>query len=636
MGSRIQVVPDPADRTDFDNAERGFIQALIPCKITSSDGSGRSCWDSTEFEFIENGDCPTDTANTSLWRQSQLCLKQGLFKVTDYVYQVRGLDVSNISFVETSPTGVIVIDPLISMECAAVALQMYQDNRPGHDVVALIYTHSHTDHFGGAEAITSLYPDVPIYAPDGFLDHAVSETVYAGTAMTRRSMYMYGDELPKDATGQIGAGLGMTASTGSTTLIPPTDKAIISTSPCATQIDGLDVTFQLTPGTEAPAEMNFHFPTYRALCMAENVTHTLHNIQTLRGALVRDAHEWSIYIDEAITLFADQTDVVFSSHHWPTWNNPPEGPTHKAAGDPPITTFMTQQRDMYAYLNDQTLRMLNDGMVGEEIAENFTLPDSLASRWYSQGYYGSLSHNVKAIYHRYMGWFDGNPAHLWEHPPVDSAQRYVSCLGGADAVIAKAATYVVYGDYRFAATLLNHVVFSDSSNQPAKKALAAVYRQLGYGAENGTWRNFYLSGALELETGPQAPLLATDAFQSSMALELNQLMDTMAVRLDGLAAQTQPLTSMDWYITDLNPKQQLRLTLSNGALTNRAFDTPPPTVPTLKCTLIHADLVNLVLGITKTIEDNPNIVSEGDTIVWTTLMGLLVVPNAGFAIVTPD
>lgn len=297
----------------------------------------------------------------------------------------KGLDVSNISFVETD-TSVIVIDPLISKECAQKALELYQNERPGRSVIALIYTHSHDDHFGGAEAIvpsmdptSSTYtpdPTFPIYAPDGFLDHAVSENVYAGVAMTRRSMYMYGDELEKSAEGQVRAGLGMTASTGSTTLIPPTSSEIISTSPCTRTIDGLEVTFQLTPGTEAPSEMNFYFPKYKALCMAENVTHTLHNIQTLRGALVRDAHEWSIYIDEAISLFGNTADVVFSSHHWPTWKDqagdPNEPPTNQ------IPTFMTRQRDMYAFLNDQTLRNLNNGMAGTEIAEDFVLPDILA------------------------------------------------------------------------------------------------------------------------------------------------------------------------------------------------------------------------------------------------------------------
>ena len=550
-----------------------------------------------------------------------------------------------MSFVETD-TNVIIIDPLISKECAQKALELYQDHRPGRSVIALIYTHSHDDHFGGAEAIvppldpaSSTYtpdPTFPIYAPDGFMDHALSENVYAGVAMTRRSMYMYGDELEKCATGQVGAGLGMTASTGSTTLIPPTSSEIISTSPCTRTIDGLEVTFQLSPGTEAPSEMNFYFPKYKALCMAENVTHTLHNIQTLRGALVRDAHEWSIYIDEAIGMFGNETDVVFSSHHWPTWkdqNDDPNGPTENQ-----ILILMTRQRDMYAFLNDQTLCNLNNGMVRTEIAEEFVLPDVLAKSWYSQGYYGSISHNVKAIYHRYMGWFDGNPARLWERTPVDSATRYVDCMGGASAVIDKAKKYTSNQDYRFAATLLNHVVFADPTNADAKTELASVYTQLGYLCENGTWRNLYVTGAQELQSGPVAPILTSDQRLAAMALELNQLMDTMAVKLDGLDAQYESFT-IDWYVyMNTYQRQDIRLTLSNGALTNHARipDLEPEGTADLTCTLKHQDLVDLVLGNTKRIEDNPDIIYQGDPCKWCTLKKYLRVPNAGFAIVTPD
>ena len=639
------AVPDPSDTADFSNAQRGLIESLNPCTIYPDNcdpDNCNPCWDSEPFSFLTTTGS-LDTVTDSLKRQSQLCLYQGLFLVTEGVYQVRGLDISNISFVETD-TNVIVIDPLISRECARKALELYQKHRPGRSVIALIYTHSHDDHFGGAEAIvpskdpaSSTYtpdPTFPIYAPDGFLDHAVSENVYAGVAMTRRSMYMYGDELEKSETGQVGAGLGMTASTGSTTIIPPTSSEIISKSPCTRTIDGLEVTFQLTPGTEAPSEMNFYFPKYKALCMAENVTHTLHNIQTLRGALVRDAHEWSIYIDEAIGLFGNATDVVFSSHHWPTWK---DGDTNDPTSNQ-ILTFMTRQRDLYAFLNDQTLRNLNNGMVGTEIAENFVLPDVLAKSWYSQGYYGSLSHNVKAIYHRYMGWFDGNPARLWEHPPVDLATRYVDCMGGASAVLAKAKQYESEKDFRFAATLLNHLVFAEPTNADAKTELASVYTQLGYGCENGTWRNFYLTGAQELQFGPVAPTLTSDQSLSAMALELNQLLDTMAVKLDGLAAQYESFT-IDWHVyMSTYQRQDIRLPLSNGALTNHAgiTDLEPAGSADLTCTLKHQDLVDLVLGNTKTIEDNPDIVYQGDPSKWTTLTKYLLVPNAGFAIVTPD
>ncbi|MCJ1400226.1 hypothetical protein MMC11_003430 [Xylographa trunciseda] len=620
------TVPDYGDTTDFDNADNGFIAALDPCVIRTSDGC-KVVWDNDAFSFLKD-DCPTDGSVTaSLWRQSQLCVKQGLYKVVEGIYQVRGLDISNVTFVE-SDTGIIVIDPLISEECARQALMLYRTHVPSdpeRPIVGLIYTHSHTDHFGGAQGILpDDHVNVKIVAPNDFLDEAVSETVYAGNAMNRRAVYMYGDALPKCTNGQVGAGLGMTSSTGSTTLIAPTDNVTGSSPPDLSMIDGLEIVFQLTPGTEAPAEMNFYLPKYKALCMAENVTHTMHNIQTLRGAKVRDARVWSRYIDDAIGLFAAKSDVLFSSHHWPTWEQDT------------LTTFMVQQRDLYAYLHDQTLRMLNNGYIGSEIAEEFTLPDSLAKCWYSQGYYGTISHNVKAIYNRYMGWFDGNPAHLWELPPVDAGKRYVDCMGGPDVVIGKAKSYADGKDLRFAATLLSHVVFGYPDCTAAPTALADVLQELGYGCENGTWRNFYLTGAYELLHGIVPPALSSDIYGSTMALELGQLMDSMAIRLDGPAAQIHAFT-IDWFVTNMS--QQLRLTLSNGALTNRSICAAEPGAAdsaTLSCWLSHEDLVNLVIGVYIRVEDVPDLTAyNGDTTVWTTLSGLLTTPDPAFAIVSP-
>ncbi|MCJ1393405.1 hypothetical protein MMC18_006279 [Xylographa bjoerkii] len=567
------TVPDYSDTTDFNNADNGFIAALDLCVIRSSDGN----------------DCPIDGSVTaSLWRQSQLCVKQDLYKVMDGIYQVRGLDISSVTLVE-SDTGIVVIDPLISEECARQALGLYRTQVPSdpeRPVVGLIYTHSHTDHFGGALGVLPEdYADVKIIARNGFLDEAVSENVYAGNAMNCRAVYMYGDALPKCTTGQVGAGLGMTSSTGATTMIAPTDNITGSSPPDLSSIDGLDIVFQLTPGTEAPAEMNFYFPKYKAFCMAENVTHTMHNIQTLRGAKVRDARVWSRCIDDALRPFATNADVVFSSHHWPTW------------GQENLTTFMIQQRDLYACLHDQTLRMLNNGYTGTEIAEGVTLPDSLAKCWYSQGYYGTISHNVKAIYNRYMGWSDGHPAHLWELPPVDAGKRYVDCMGGPDAVVDEAKSYADGKDLRFAATLLSHVVFGYPDYTAAPGALADMFQKLGYGRENGIWRNFYLTGAYELLHGIVPPTLSADIYGLTLALELDQLMDSMAIRLDGLAAQTHAFT-IDWFVT--NMFQQLRLTLCNGALTNRSIDAAEPgtaDAATLCCWLSHKDLVKLVIGV---------------------------------------
>ena len=474
------------DTTDFEDAARGLIGSLVPCVVTAADG--RVVWDNDAYAFLD-GECPA-TANPSLWRQSQLCAQQGLYQVTDGIYQVRGLDLSNMTLVE-GDEGVIVIDPLISKETAAAALALYREHRGDRPVTAVIYTHAHGDHFGGVHGV---YRDgVPIVAGHGFMEAAVAENVYAGGAMNRRAEYMYGAQLEKGPAGQIGAGLGQTTSLGSIGLIPPTLE--ITHTGQEETLDGVRIRFQMTPGTECPVEMNFLFPDKRALCMAENATHNLHNLLTLRGAVVRDARIWAHYLNEAINLFADDMDLAFASHHWPMW------------GRDRVVTYLSQQRDLYAYLHDQTLRLMNQGYTGIEIAEMVEMPPALEKSWHTHGYYGSVSHNVKAIYQRYLGWFDGNPAHLWPHPPVEAGTRYVEAFGGADVVIGKAQGYIDGGDLRFAVELLNHVVFADDTNTRARELLAGVYDTLGYGAENGTWRNFYLQGAYELRHGVQAAAL---------------------------------------------------------------------------------------------------------------------------------
>ena len=373
---------DYDDRTDFENASRGFVGTLDP--VTFTNAEGRVVFDLTEYDFLSGE--PVDTVHPSLWRQAQLCVTNGLFEVTDGIYQVRGFDLSNMTIVE-GDTGVIVIDPLISADCAAGAIQLYRQHRGDRPITGVIYTHSHGDHFGG---VLGVLPegrgDVPILAPEGFMEHAVSENVYAGTAMTRRASYMYGDVVGPGPEGQVSTGLGVRTSEGALGLIPPTVD--ITHTGQEETLDGVRIVFQITPGTEAPAEMNFLFPDHRALCMAENATHNLHNLLTLRGALVRDPRIWSHYLDEAIELFSADTDVAFASHHWPTW------------GAVNVVRFLTEQRDLYAYLHDQTLRMLNNGATGTEIAEDFQLPPALDSAWHARGYYGSVSHNVKAIYQR--------------------------------------------------------------------------------------------------------------------------------------------------------------------------------------------------------------------------------------------
>ena len=599
------------DTTDFENADRGFVAALKPAVVKGPDG--RVVWDNDAYGFLE-GDCP-DTAHPSLWRQAQLVSRQGLYEVAEGIYQVRGLDLSNMTLVE-GDTGVVVIDPLISSETAAAALALYRSERGDRPVTGLIYTHSHADHFAGARGVLPHgHPPVPILAPAGFLEHAVSENVYAGNAMTRRAVFMYGDRIEKGPEGQIGAGLGMTTSTGTMALIPPTVD--ITHTGQEETVDGVRIVFQMTPGTEAPAEMNFLFPDRRALCLAENATHNMHNVLTLRGAVVRDSRIWSRYLDEAIELFGDKLDVAFASHHWPTW------------GRENVTEFLTVQRDLYAYMHDQTLRMLNEGLTGREIAEEIELPPALENSWHVRGYYGSLSHNVKAIYQRYMGWFDGNPAHLWEHPPVEESKRYVDCMGGADAVVAKARTYAGKGDLRFAATLLNHVLFADDTRAQARADLADVYRRLGHGAENGPWRNFFLMGAKELTEGESPMLLDTSNPEMAMALTVEQLIDSIAVRVDGPRAWDKNLV-IDLDVTDLGTRH--RLTLHNGALTHRAVpDSAPARTPAaLTLTLTKPQLLGLLAG-----SGLDGITQEGDPAVFGTLLSVLSEPDTAFPIVTP-
>ena len=389
---------DVSDRRDFADADRGLVGTLEPMVVTAADG--RVVWDMDQWSFLD-ADCP-DTADPSLWRQAQLTAKHGLYEVSEGIYQVRGFDMSNMTLVE-GDRGIIVIDPLISAETAAAALALYRRHRGDRPVSAVIYTHAHLDHFGGVLGVVDADTDVPILAPEHFLEHAVSENVYAGVAMLRRSYYYAAIHLAKSPTGTLGIGLGAGGSTGTPGLIAPTLE--ITHTGQEETVDGVRMVFQMTPGTECPAEMNLAFPDKRALCMAENATHNFHNLLTLRGAQVRDPRIWSRYLAEAIDLFARDSDVVFASHHWPTW------------GTEDIVAYLTQQRDLYAYLHDQTLRLINQGYVAAEIAEMIEMPPALEKAWHTHGYYGSVNHNVKAIYQRYLGWYDANPAHLWQHPP---------------------------------------------------------------------------------------------------------------------------------------------------------------------------------------------------------------------------
>ncbi len=595
------------DEQDLRDAERGFMGTLEPARVT--DAAGRVVYDADAYAFLD-GPVPA-TANPSLWRQSRLAARHGLFQVTEGIYQVRGLDLANMTLVE-GDSGVIVIDTLTSTETAAAALALYRSHRGDRPVTGVVLTHPHADHFGGVSGVLAdAARDVPVLAPEGFMEHAVSENVYAGPAMARRSGFMYGTAIEASAAGHLGCGLGQRPAAGTIGLAEPTES--ITRTGQVRVVDGVEIEFQLTPGTEAPAEMNMYFPARRALCLAENAVHTMHNIITLRGAQVRDARQWARYLTEALQLFGGRTDVAFATHHWPTW------------GADRIEGFLSGQRDLYAYLHDQTVRLINRGLTPREIAEELTLPPGLDQQWANRGYYGSLNHNVKGVYQRYLGWFDGNPAHLWEHPPVEEARRWVDLLGGVDRALAHADALVEEGDLRFAATLLNHAVFAEPYHEGARHRLAGVYTALGHGCENATWRNYYLTGARELLHGPRATRRSGSP-QLLAALDVGQLLDSLAVRVDGPAAWELDLR-IDLFLDGHDGLWHLRL--ANGVLVHFRDSAPDPRAQ-LTLTTTRRQLIGVMAR--RTWED---VEYEGDLRVLRALLDVLEAPDTAFDIVRP-
>ncbi len=504
------------DRQDFDFATRGYLGTLSDPVIRRADGA--VAWDLTAYDFVE-GDAP-DTVNPSLWRQAQLLSKSGLFQVSETIWQVRGFDVSNITFIK-GQTGWIVIDPLTTAEVAKAAYALVTEKLGARPIVAVIYTHSHTDHFGGVKAVISQADvdagKVQVIAPHGFLEEAVSENVIAGVAMSRRANYQFGTGLVPGVDGQMTSGIGKGISRGSITLIAPT-VSIHNTGETLV-VDGVKIEFQVTPGTEAPAEMNIYFPDLKVLCMAENANPTMHNVLTPRGALVRDAKAWAGYLSEALGLYGDRTEVMFTSHGWPRF------------GGQVVRDFLADHRDAYKFLHDQTVRLMNQGYVGAEIANRIALPPVLAREWFNRGYYGTMSFNSRAVYQRYMGWYDANPVNLAVLPPADQAGRYVEAMGGAAKVIALAQAAYDKGDYRWAATLLNNVVLSQPGSTDAKAALARTYDQMGYQAESSLWRNMYLTGAAELRGGVR-PSLSAGSPDMIANLPSPMIFELLAVRLD--------------------------------------------------------------------------------------------------------
>ncbi len=531
------------DRQDFDDAVRGLVATTAETHTPAM------------YDFLKQEVSPT--VNPSLWRQAQLNAIRGLFKIADGVYQVRGLSLSNMTVVEGS-SGVIVVDPLMTVESAKEAMALYFANRPRKPVVAVIYTHSHVDHYGSVKGVIT-DADVAagrtkVIAPAGFMDAVVSESVIAGNAMFRRGQYQFGGPLPRGERGNVDAGLGKIDPQGAAgrSLIAPTDT--IAEAVETRTIDGVTMVFQLAPGSEAPAEMHFYLPRSRVLDIAENATHTLHNLLPLRGAEVRDAKAWSRYLSDALERFGADAEVMMAQHHWPVW------------GHARVVERLQVQRDLYEYVHDQTVRMMNQGFAPSEIAEALGPPPGLEHEWSTRGYYGTLSHDAKAVYQRYLGWYDGNPATLNALPPIEGAKKYVQYMGGADAAIARARDDFKAGRYRWVAEVMNKVVFAEPANRAARELEADALEQLGYLAESATWRNAYLLGARELRTGPpraaRRPAVDADTLH---AMPLALVFDYLATTLNGPRAGTTR-TVVNWHFADT--RESVASTLEHGALTH--------------------------------------------------------------------
>jgi alkyl sulfatase BDS1-like metallo-beta-lactamase superfamily hydrolase len=540
-----------SDTRDFDDAARGFLGTIDNAKIMSE--SGRVVWSLEPYGFLADEKAPA-TVNPSLWRQSRLNMHHGLFEVVPGVYQVRGLDIANMTLIEGN-SGVIVLDTLTSIEGARAAMELYFKHRGKRPVTAVIFSHTHTDHWGGACGVlddaTLAGGKVPIIAPNLFMEHAVSENIIAGPAMLRRAQYQFGPLLAKGVRGQVDCGLGKSMAAGAVALLRPTDL-IMETGDKRT-IDGIEFEFQMAPNSEAPAEMHFFIPRYKVLNLAENCTHNFHNLLPFRGADVRDALAWSKYLNEALRMWGGKPEAMCGQHHWPVW------------GRERIDTMIRQQRDLYKFAHDQTIRLMNHGLTAAEIAETIKLPASLEGAWHGRGYYGHIRHNVKAIYQKYLGWYDANPVNLDPLPPVESGKKYVEYMGGADAILARARKDFAQGEFRFVAQAVSHLVFAEPDNQAARAMLADTFEQLGYAAESSTWRNAYLFGAQELRHGmPKTPGRPPMARETLAALRTEQLWDVLGVRLNGPKAEGKHIV-LNWKFTDTG--ESFALNLENCALT---------------------------------------------------------------------
>ena len=609
---------------DFAQANKGLIAKAPLTHIV--DKTGRVVWDIQAYSFIK-GEAP-NTVNPSLWRQEKLNNIRGLFKISDGVYQVRGFDFANMSIIE-GKTGWIIVDPLTAKETAAAALKFAQQHLGIKPIKAIIITHAHMDHFGGILGITT--PEevkeqgIRIIAPEGFMEAATSENIIAGIAMARRSSYMYGKDLPRNSAGHIGSGLGTGPAFGTFGILPPTE--LIVDNGTEKNIDGIDFIFQNANGSESIAELTFYLPQYKIFCGAELVSRNMHNLYTLRGAQVRNALDWSNKIDQALVMF-NQAEIYFGSHHWPVW------------GNEEVKNFLAKQRDLYKYIHDQSVRLINQGLTSDEIAEQLTLPESLSKYFANRGYYGSLSHNAKAVYQYYMGWFDANPAHLAPLPKAQSSVRYIDLMGGEKNVLAKAEIWYLKGEYRWVAELLNHLVFANQDNESAKSLLAKTYRQLGYQAESGAWRNFYLTGAQELEQG--VPNNGIDLASMEDILKntpVDKFFESMSVRLNSEKSDNESYQVIINF-TDIN--KRYLLTVNNSVLHHRliihgdlTFEQSYQVDATLSLT--HGLFVKMLIGKAglKDTLFSDQLSVEGSLIDLVSFFMLFDKPDSQFNIVTP-
>ncbi|MFM9380997.1 alkyl/aryl-sulfatase [Pseudomonas sp. UV AK001] len=605
---------DLNDTRDMEDAQRGLI-ARPTGQILGSDGSVLIDFDA--FRFVE-GKAPA-TVNPSLWRHAMLNAQIGLFKVTDGIYQLRGFDIANMTLIE-GQTGWIVVDPLTSKETAAAALAFARAQLGDKPVTAIIFTHDHADHFGGVLGITSVAEvaerKIPVVAPVGFMEEATSENVLAGPAMSRRSMYQFGKNLAPGATGMVDTGLGKNVAYGSIGILPPTQ--IIDQPTQELVIDGVTFVFHNIPGAEAPAELTFSIPERKAYGGAELLAQTMHNLLPIRGAKVRDALLWSDYAQAALDELGD-TEVYFGQHNWPVW------------GNERIREFITKHRDVYKYMHDQTVRLMNAGYTPDEIAEKIQLPDSLASYFGTRGYYGDVRHNVKAIYQMYLGAYDGNPAHLNPLPPRESAKRYVELMGGSAKVLEAARAAYDKGEYRWVAELLDQAVLDQPGDKAAKELLARAYEQLGYQSESATWRNSYLTAAQELRNGPpEKGVRRSDLIELMKQTPTERFLEAMAASLDGPAADGKNWT-FNLQLTDT--KESFVLWIENAVLHYRRGAPASNANATLSVT---KDLFVQLLGGTAGFKDaltSKDLKVDGSTVDLVRFLGLLEKAPGNFAIV---